>query len=65
MVLLLKIFPNILYIEKMVDYKSNKIHIYKWRENNKEKYRMIGKLYKRRIDAWKKESKTFLKILLN
>ncbi len=49
----------------MVDYTKNKIHIYKWRQNNMERYREIGKLYKRKIDTWKKERKFFLKILLD
>ena len=49
----------------MVGYEANKAHIYKWREKNIEKYRTIGRLYKRKMDAWKKESKIFLNILLD
>ena len=41
-------------------YKINKKHIYKWREQNKEKFRLLNqKMY-----AWKKIQRIFLNILL-
>ena len=45
----------------MASYEQNKIHIYKWRANNIEKYRAIGTNHKR----WKTIQKIYLAILLN
>ena len=46
-------------------YAQNKVHIYKYRVNNLDKVREIGKLSKRRRDAWKTIQKEFLNILLD
>lgn len=45
----------------MPSYAKNKVHIYKWREQNLEKYRSIGTKHKR----WKTIQMVFLSILLN
>ena len=47
-------------------YEQNKKNIYKWRENetNMQRQLQINKLYKRKYDAWKKETKIHLAILL-
>jgi hypothetical protein len=49
----------------MVDYLTNKKHIYKWRDNNLDKYRLISRKHKQKRDLWLKEKKSFLKILLD
>lgn len=45
-------------------YQQNKIHIYKWRENNIVRNRQINCKYKKKYDAWKKIKFEFLSILL-
>lgn len=45
-------------------YSQNKVHIYKYRENNLDKVREIDRLSKKRKYNWKKVSKEFLNILL-
>lgn len=45
-------------------YETNKVHIYKWRSQNLDQYRAIGRKYKRKNDAWKKIQKEFFNILL-
>ena len=47
-------------------YEQNKKNKYKWRENeiNMQRQLQINKLYKRNHDAWKKETKIYLAILL-
>jgi hypothetical protein len=54
-------------------YEKNKIHVYKWRENNREKLAIMQHEYNikrpmmrwiHRKETWKQISKTFLKILL-
>ena len=49
-----------------LSYEQNKKHIYKWRENKTNMVRQlhINKLYKRKYDSWKRESKIYLAILL-
>jgi hypothetical protein len=48
----------------MPTYEQNKKHIYKWREQNREKhYASNYKAQKKRI-IWKRECKIFLQILL-
>ena len=46
-------------------YAKNKIHIYKWRANNKEKNNEICKISQRKYDAWKRETKIFRNILID
>lgn len=48
----------------MPSYQQNKIHIYKWCENNIERSRQIKRKWKQRNDAWKKIKIEFLSILL-
>lgn len=43
------------------NYKTNKKHIYKWRKNNAESFR----IYNQNVYKWKKIQKIFLNILLN
>ena len=46
-------------------YSKNKVHIYKWIENNREKYNAKCKIRQRKYDAWKKETKIFRNILID
>ena len=46
-------------------YSKNKVHIYKWRQNNKEKHNEMSKIYQRKYDAWKRETKIFRNILID
>ena len=46
-------------------YQQNKKHIYAWREKHKEHYIEKHKIHQRKYDAWRREKKIFLKILLN
>ena len=43
------------------NYKSNKKHIYKWRQKNVESFRICNQ----NVYKWKKIQKIFLNILLN
>ena len=45
-------------------YSKNKVHIYKWVHNNREKNNEICKRSQRKYDAWKRETKRFRNILL-
>jgi hypothetical protein len=45
----------------MSNYTKNKVHIYKWRNSNKEKYYE----YKRKYRIWIKISLEFMNILLD
>lgn len=45
-------------------YKQNKVHIYNWRENNKENFNEYCKIRQRKYDAWKRETKKFRNILI-
>jgi hypothetical protein len=45
----------------MASYEQNKIHIYKWRELNKEKHSAINIKSRK----WKEIQKIYLAILLN
>jgi hypothetical protein len=45
-------------------YNKNKIHIYNWREKNKEKYYSVTSNYNEKYYNWKKISKIFMNILL-
>lgn len=47
-----------------LSYLQNKSHIYKWREQNIDKYRSYDALRKRKCYAWKKIKIEFLHILL-
>lgn len=48
----------------MPTYAQNKQHIYKWREQNRDKHYISNyKAQKKRI-LWKRESKIYLAILL-
>jgi hypothetical protein len=46
-------------------YSQNKIHIYNWRENNPDHYKLVKKLWKRKNDAWIRIQKIYLNILLD
>jgi hypothetical protein len=46
-----------------LSYLQNKVHIYKWRDDNREKYNEVNKKFVRRGRAWKKEQLIFLRIL--
>jgi ketol-acid reductoisomerase len=45
-------------------YQQNKKHIYAWREKNKGHFLEIVRKHQRKYDAWKREKKIFLNILL-
>jgi len=45
-------------------YSQNKKHIYKWVENNRERFREIDNRQKKRAYAWKKIKIEFFNILL-
>ena len=45
-------------------YAKNKAHIYKWVENNRDKYRELVRKRKAKFDNWKKIQKIYLSILL-
>lgn len=45
-------------------YSKNKAHIYKWRQNNNEKYKENCKIHQRKYQIWKKIKMDFLNILL-
>lgn len=47
-----------------VSYAKNKIHIQKWRENNREAYRELDRKHHRKSYQWKKIKMEFLAILL-
>jgi endonuclease YncB( thermonuclease family) len=47
-----------------VSYQKNKAHIYKWREGNIDALRAVNRKSERKRQAWKREAKTFLNILL-
>ena len=49
----------------MESYEQNKIHIYKWRENNPEHNRIINRIAQTKFSNWKKIQKIYLAILLN
>jgi hypothetical protein len=36
-------------------YAKNRVHILKWREDNREQYNQIGKLHMKKVYAFKKE----------
>ena len=46
-------------------YSKNKANIYKWVENNRDKYNEICKNKQRKYDAWKRETKRFRNILID
>jgi|LakMenE18May11ns_1017448.scaffolds.fasta_scaffold7564143_1 hypothetical protein len=46
-------------------YSKNKVHIYKWVENNRDQHNEICKKYQRKYDAWKRETKKFRNILID
>lgn len=46
-------------------YAQNKIHIYKWRESNKDAYRAIVCKSQKKYLAWKKIKFEFLSILID
>jgi hypothetical protein len=45
-------------------YKQNKVHIYKWREQNRERKKELDRIHQRKRYFWKVESKIYLNILL-
>lgn len=45
-------------------YAKNKVHIYKWVENNRDKYRELVRKRKAKFDCWKKIQKQYLCIML-
>ena len=47
-----------------VSYAANKKHIYAWREKNYDHFLRIQRDNQRKYDAWKREKKIFLNILL-
>jgi hypothetical protein len=46
-------------------YVNAKVHIYKWREEHREKYNEVSKLVIRRVRAWKKAQVIYLNILID
>jgi hypothetical protein len=53
----------------MPTYKQNKIHIYKWRENNNERHKEMSAKYMAKYrsnrKSWKEIQSIFLNILLD
>lgn len=45
-------------------YSKNKSHIYKWRQNNSDKYKECCKVNQKKYQCWKKIKMEFLNILL-
>jgi len=46
-------------------YAKNKVHIYKWRQNNIEAFNELSKKHQRKYRIWIKIKKEFLNILLD
>lgn len=46
-------------------YAQNKVHIYKWRENNRDAMREINRKSTLKYYIWKRIQKEFLNILIN
>ena len=46
-------------------YSKNKVHIYKWVENNREKHNATVLKYKRRRKLFEEETKIFRNILID
>jgi hypothetical protein len=47
-----------------IPYLQNKIHIYNWREKNREEYNEKQKKYKLKYENWKRIQKIYFQILL-
>jgi hypothetical protein len=48
----------------MPTYEQNKKHIYKWREQNREKKKELDKKHQRKKYCWKQIKTEFLHILI-
>jgi hypothetical protein len=48
-----------------LSYEKNKIHIYKWRENNKEKKKELDRKHQMNRYNWIQETKRLRNILIN
>ena len=48
----------------MPTYEQNKKHIYKWREQNRDKKRELDKKHKRKQYCWRQIKTEFLHILI-
>lgn len=46
-------------------YEKNKVHIYKWRQNNHEAYNKLCRKHQQKYNIWIKIKKEFLNILLD
>ena len=46
-------------------YTKNKVHIYKWRDQNRATYRLLNNLHNQRYYLLKKEMKLFRNILID
>lgn len=46
-------------------YSQNKVHIYKWRQNNIETYNAISRKHQQKYKLWINIKKQFLNILLD
>lgn len=46
-------------------YSKNKVHIYKWRQNNGDAYRETCRKNQLKYSSWKRIQKIYLSILLD
>lgn len=46
-------------------YSQNKVHIYKWRQNNIKAYNELSRKHQRKYQLWINIKKQFLNILLD